>query len=820
MIIPDSKKTFGEVPEDFKRFVINASYQEEPPIKKKLSVGLVLAFVLLLIALGAAAAVILSGKEFAGEVLAPMSVENASARWTPGELDEILRIASENGIALPDDVLLRLQQEDGTYKEELMRVFVKLDLGFYPATWPIEDQAWYDALLVECGLLDVQTRFVPEGGEISLDQALEIAVANIKDHFGDPVDVTDESIYRRFVEYRQMMNGGDVIPRKWYIGYEALLPTQNSYHLTIDTDGTVEELRCEPGISSVENPASANQTLNSDEAALRYEDMLRLDSKHVSATPLKNGDILLVGRAGADADTTDAWAARINPIGERLWEVQNAEGWEFKEAVEMSDGSFLLAMSPKKGEYFTLALVTLDTNGQMLNGPVTLDVQGFAYKGKDCLIVCKRYDTDSRTPPNTLLAVNGKGEALWEHTYDELQGRIGFHPYPAVDGYILFGMEEDPSDETQRGAWGMMAKLDDQGNLLWKRLMERYPNTAISYILETDDGGMFGAGWNTRRGEDDAEEYEMSDFVVRFDAEGNVLWFRYYPELEPADENHMSLSFENLLPASNGGVLVIASDSWPRSSDLGLRFIHLDGDGNVLADWRQKLSIDKFRFDGSHQSGAFTAGTQNYLIYHDWAEADTTYITSFGWQAPESFQVADGYPSANQALDYFQVLDYYRDTYGIHQFAWSQEIWMAYQCDMERVADKGRHTRALLRQQYGEPDARSIPMDKAAEAAINAIVEEDMITKAEIDTEYTAHALYLLGTSQPVWKIVLVKMFQSGPYIFELYHAEVNAYTGDVQNIGHYHPGTPSTNTGDIFDAYVLQEVLQQVDQGEQPNNG
>jgi hypothetical protein len=301
-----------------------------------------------------------------------------------------------------------------------MRIFVKVDLGYYPATWPIEDQAWYDALLVECGLLDVQTRFVPEGDEISQAQALGIAVANIKSNFGDTSDVTDESTYLRFMEYRQMIPEGVPLPRKWYRRYEALLPTLNSYDYVIATDGTIEEAGCQQGIQ-----------------------------------------------------TTDQ-------------------------------------------------------------------------------------------------------------------------------------------------------------------------------------------------------------------------------------------------------------------------------------------------------------------VQHSW-----------------------------------QVTDYFSDTYGQHYWEWSQELWMALQRDLERVVEKGTFARVILRQQYGKPDTQSISLDKAVEAAINAIVEQGLLSRAEIETNYNANALYLIGTSHPVWKICFSKMLTNGPYIVELWHAEVNAYTGDVQNIVY----DDNREIHPWFEPYILIETLQDNPQ-EMPSNG
>ena len=249
------------------RYDIMRKVRGEAVVKKKLSVGLIFAIVLILIALGAVAAALLSGKEFVEQELVPKVSESTSEKWTQEELDEILRIAAENGIVLSEDVLNRLQNGDGTYKEELMRIFVKVDLGFYPATWPIEEQAWYEKLLMECGLLDQQTRFIPEGDEISQEKALQVAKNYIRDVYQDDTDITDTENYLRYVEYRAFVESdGTVHPRKWYIRYESRDLFHNSYNLTILTDGGVEDASCEKGFDT-----EGGASLSPSEIRDRYE---------------------------------------------------------------------------------------------------------------------------------------------------------------------------------------------------------------------------------------------------------------------------------------------------------------------------------------------------------------------------------------------------------------------------------------------------------------------------------------------------------------------------------------------------------------------
>ena len=70
-----TNKTFGETPEKFKRRLAFALQQEERTMRKKLSVGLVLAIVLMLVTVSVLAAVLLSGKDFVQEVLRPKAQE-------------------------------------------------------------------------------------------------------------------------------------------------------------------------------------------------------------------------------------------------------------------------------------------------------------------------------------------------------------------------------------------------------------------------------------------------------------------------------------------------------------------------------------------------------------------------------------------------------------------------------------------------------------------------------------------------------------------------------------------------------------------------
>lgn len=173
-----------------------AEAKGEKSAKRKISYGLMLALLLVLAAVTALAAVVLSGKDFVGQYMAPLSENTNSETWSREELQYIERIARENDLPLTDDIVAELNAEDEVFKETLMRLFMNMELGDSPASWPLADQAWYDELLVRYGLAEERTRFLPMEGEIMEADAISVAIKYAQDHWG--IDLSDALGYRRY----------------------------------------------------------------------------------------------------------------------------------------------------------------------------------------------------------------------------------------------------------------------------------------------------------------------------------------------------------------------------------------------------------------------------------------------------------------------------------------------------------------------------------------------------------------------------------------------------------------------------------------------
>lgn len=236
------------IPPDFERdmrdmILAMPAERKDVPMRKKLSVGLILVLVSLLLAGCALAATLLGGKDFVDQIVAPKAAESDSSRFTREEVQEILRIARENELTLDENVEQELlSMQNGYYKEELMRLFVKQEYGRLPGAWPIEVQAWYDEMLNACGLGDGYVcNVLPREGEITQEEALQIAYDYISLHWEKDPQVEDRDLYTRFLTYTETVVNPHLKERQWMIEYVAKDLYHSDYLLTIAPDGTVKE---------------------------------------------------------------------------------------------------------------------------------------------------------------------------------------------------------------------------------------------------------------------------------------------------------------------------------------------------------------------------------------------------------------------------------------------------------------------------------------------------------------------------------------------------------------------------------------------------
>ena len=137
---------------------ISAAGKEETKVKRKVSVGLVLAIVLALLATAALAAALLSHQEIMEQVAVPLANENDTAvsvnnTYTPGQLAELVRALNENGITLDENnrIMQLIKNGQGYWEEETIMELCRQAFGGNFYTWTLEQQDWFNRLMVDIG---------------------------------------------------------------------------------------------------------------------------------------------------------------------------------------------------------------------------------------------------------------------------------------------------------------------------------------------------------------------------------------------------------------------------------------------------------------------------------------------------------------------------------------------------------------------------------------------------------------------------------------------------------------------------------------------
>lgn len=232
-------------------------------VRKKFSMSFVLTLILILFSLTAVAAVVLSGKAFVAQYIAPLSGNTDGDTWSYDELQYIKNVAVENGVPMTDEILSKFETEDLVFKETLMRLFMKMELGDSPASWPVEDQAWYDELLFSYGLVTERTRFVPMEGEITAEDATNAAIKYAQDNW--MIDLSDVSSYRKYTQYMLSTDESGEENRVWNIEFE--FANGYTYVICIASDGEIID---DPFLTYIHTPEDsvshheANSTSSAD----------------------------------------------------------------------------------------------------------------------------------------------------------------------------------------------------------------------------------------------------------------------------------------------------------------------------------------------------------------------------------------------------------------------------------------------------------------------------------------------------------------------------------------------------------------------------
>ena len=219
------------VPEDFiwntEQMIDRLPRKERRIVKNKLSVGLVLAIILCMLAATAVAAVLLTGQELVEQEVLPMALQNDSAQapllFTNEELQRIAALAEENGVTLGENVMLALEKGLDIPEREVLLDMAYDTFGPEPMFWTLEEQYWFHEALVQLGVQKANDHLLPGEGDLTEEEAVAKALEYIlaaPDEYGRKAYLSDPANYTLHRSYQLSYNhDGSSSGAIWHIGF-------------------------------------------------------------------------------------------------------------------------------------------------------------------------------------------------------------------------------------------------------------------------------------------------------------------------------------------------------------------------------------------------------------------------------------------------------------------------------------------------------------------------------------------------------------------------------------------------------------------------
>ena len=248
-MLPDMPEAFGF---EMQCLIDGMPYREkERPMKRKLSVGLVFAIVLILAALTALAVTLLSPREIIEKHGIPIASQSEGDAYSAEETNILLDIARENGIAFSEHGMRNinefLSRGEGYYKQELLMELAKAEFGSDVASWTLAEQKWFDDVCVATGISDQPQVGLPGEGEMTQEQAVKIAQDYIHAQYDASVNLDDTAVYKAGVQYINGNENGAYPGYYWVIFYEPRTLDAAYYSIYIGSQGEVWLAEVTPG---------------------------------------------------------------------------------------------------------------------------------------------------------------------------------------------------------------------------------------------------------------------------------------------------------------------------------------------------------------------------------------------------------------------------------------------------------------------------------------------------------------------------------------------------------------------------------------------
>ena len=191
------------------------------------------------------------------------------------EFDAICAVIEESGRQLS------LDASQSHSKDGILRALLSDEFGGTLGEWRVEDQAWYANLCVSLGLIESSELCVPQEGEISQQDAIEIATQYLLS-ISDIPNINDPSVWCCTSQYVV----DSTWRARWYIEWSTVDPQDSvSYQVQLSPYGEIDKENSSPNefYSAPVIPNTTEQQAYLTETSITQEDAIELAWSAVKA---------------------------------------------------------------------------------------------------------------------------------------------------------------------------------------------------------------------------------------------------------------------------------------------------------------------------------------------------------------------------------------------------------------------------------------------------------------------------------------------------------------------------------------------------------
>ena len=207
--------------------IMNQERTGEPVVKKRLSIGLVLAIILMMITVTALAVALLSPKEIVEQVAVPMAQENDHDEtrqefYTHDELAQLIQTLGENGFTIDENttIIQAFKNGYGYWEDEVLMEICRSAFGSNEEAWSVDQKYWVEYVMDAIGIPDQHIYLQPDESDMTEEEAARCAAGFLNEEYGANLPSENDDIWLIYPYLFAPMESADGIePATWEFRY-------------------------------------------------------------------------------------------------------------------------------------------------------------------------------------------------------------------------------------------------------------------------------------------------------------------------------------------------------------------------------------------------------------------------------------------------------------------------------------------------------------------------------------------------------------------------------------------------------------------------